>query len=146
MYVNVNGGQEVVPILGLRVNDGNLSVTDNDEMLRAWFATQNAVETQLKSAFCLTTRVVIKFADGSASQSAIRLEAKQHFVGMETALVHALSKEGQLLASAVLNVAGQLRINTPRVFAASLSLQETFAEPLFFAVREDASQAFCYAI
>ena len=133
-------------VLGGTVHDGHLAVAHRDVVLAAGPSAQDAVEAQFQSALGAAAGIVVEFADGAACQSAVRLEAEQHLVGVEAAAVHAFAEEGQLLAGPILYVCGQLRVDAPGVLAALLALQEAFAEPLLVAVGEDAGQAFGYAV
>ena len=146
LYVDVDGGEQVMPVLCLSIYDGNPPVAHGDEVLRAGLATKDAVETQLQTALGLAACIVVKFAYRAACQSAIGFEAEQHLVGMEATLVHALPEEWQILTSTILNVAGQLGIDAPGVLAASLSLQQALAEPLLVAVGEDVGQSLCNTV
>ena len=93
LYVDVDRRKQVMPVLCLRVDDGNSSVANGNEVLRARLPPQDAVETQFEAALRLAARIVVELADGAACQPAVWLEAKQHLVGMEAALVHRLPQE-----------------------------------------------------
>ena len=146
LNVDVDGGEQVVAVLGRRIDDGHLAVAHDDEVLRARLTAQDAVEAQLQSAFRQAAGIVEELADGTAGKSAVRFEAKQHLVGMESASIHALTQERQFLAGPILDIAGQLGIDTPRVLATGLAFEQALTEPLGIAVREDTSQALGYAV
>ena len=95
-----------------------------------WLSSQDAIETQFKSAFCQSTWIGIQIAQSSGGEHTVRLLSLHNLFCMESAFVYILSEHGQFLAFLVLDVCGKFaRTDVPCEPSSLFSFQQVISEP-----------------